>query len=155
MHSCVENIQNAFGTVHTSCRGNFVSKTFRSKLIAKYGKISQQCSSNEGEDVYDVSNVDPPIDSPVKERLRSSIVSASHLCFICNEETENDHLVYAEGGINRCARDTAGRRLERHKQMYLNDKTHIYHDASRRLDLLLKGNANDIWAADVYTHKAC
>ena len=78
------------------------------------------------------------------------------MCFICNKAAENDHLLYADGGLARCSRDTAGKRLELQKDIYLGgDKEHTCYEASRRLDLLLKGNGSDIWAADIYTHKSC
>ena len=87
--------------------------------------------------------------------MPSSITSGSNLCFICNEETDVDHLEYASGGLGRCALDTAGKHLKRCMNKYILDKTHPWYKSARRLDLLLKGSASDIWASDVYTLKIC
>ena len=151
----MKDVENPFGKVHKSCRGNFASESYRTTLISNHGKRSEQPISVETDELCDTPDSNPILKSPIRDRLRSSITSASDLCFICNEETENDHLDYAAGGLSRCARDTAGKRLERCMQMYLCDKAHQWHNTARRLDLLLKGSASDIWAADVFTHKLC
>ena len=154
--SLVESKPNAFGTVHRSCRSNFTSKSLREKIENKHGKKSELVIE-EVENPTDNDAFIAAAMSPVKERLRSSIGSVeANLCFICNQETEKDHLLYSDGGIARCSRDTAGKRLEKHKDRYLKgDKTHIYYEAARRLDMKIKGKASDIWAADIFTHKKC
>ena len=156
MYSKVKNVNEPFGKVHNSCRGSFASELYRNTLITNHGKKSEQPNPVETDDPScDAADSAPIPKSPIKERLRSSITSDSNLCFICNEETDVDHLEYASGGLGRCALDTAGKRLERCMNKYLLDKTHPWYKSARRLDLLLKGRASDIWAADVYTHKKC
>ena len=89
----VKNIEKPFGKVHNSCRGNFASESYLTTLINFHGKISEQPNFVETDDQLCNSADSTSIpNSPIKERLRSSIVSDNNHCFICNEETDVDHL---------------------------------------------------------------
>lgn len=66
-----------------------------------------------------------------------------------NIRTPKDAKPYSGGGVGRCSEDRAFRKL--HEQMNLrNTPGGEYQDAAKRLNLLLSGQASDVFAVDIY-----
>lgn len=155
--SIVEGVEKAFGSVHASCRATFSSKSHIDRLKETFGERNEVPVTEEIEVPPNEEDTVEVATSSVRQGLRSSVGGVeSSKCFICYTETNKDHLLYADGGLTRCSRDSAGKRLITMKDVYLrsgNSDSQL--EAAKRLDLILKGDASDIWAADIFTHKSC
>ena len=76
-------------------------------------------------------------------------------CFICNEIRSVDNNPYNEGGLQRCSCGPTAEKLLARKEVFLQDQAYRFHDAAKRLDILLSGASYDIFAADVFYHQSC
>eukprot|EP00795_Rhopilema_esculentum_P000574 gene574-10262_t len=150
----IRSLDDPFGKVHKSCRAVFENNSDRFKQ--KYGLVND--SSDPCEDSVINGNDDSTVPSPRKRVTRSRQKGSlrKEKCFICNEEKGTDLLKgYNQGGIGRCSDTNAANKILERKEAYLADKGSRFHDASRRLELLLSGESHDIFAVDVYYHQAC
>eukprot|EP00794_Sanderia_malayensis_P016364 gene16362-18007_t len=95
--------------------------------------------------------------SPKKRATRSETesVSSKYICFICNTVRSSDKHPYDEGGLRRCDTDSTASKLFARKELLLKEKTHRFFVSARRLDLLLSGQAHDIFAVDIFYHQSC
>ena len=152
--SKVCSFDEPFGKVHKSCRAAFENNSDRFK--EKYGFVNDSLDPHD-ESVI-LGNDDSAGPSPRKRVTRSH--QGGHLrkekCFICNEEKRTNVLKgYNQRGLGRCSDTNAAKKILERKAVYLADKSCRFHDASRRLELLLSGDSHDIFAVDVYYHQAC
>ena len=145
VYKLVRDVEEPVGTVHKTCRTNFELK--KNHCLGQFDFDSGECSSsqNDGDadDDADISCISADAvtihsKSPVKSRLRSTSTVDTQTCFICNEVTEIDHLPYKVDGLGRCEAASSAKRLKVKKDIYLEDKSHRYYEASKRLDLQLK-----------------
>ena len=147
--SKVQNATEPFGETHKDCRASFGTKydvclqTFGISTIA------------HDESIHEETEIDVTQASPVKCRLRYSSESEKEKCFICFEKTTDDSLPYKNGGLTRCCEDTSASRLLEKKKLYITEKSFEFYKAALRLDLQLKGDAFDVFSADIYYHKSC
>ena len=63
-------------------------------------------------------------------------------CFVCNKEEEESTF--------RISKISLGEKTKNCKTVHLNNPNSAYHLAAKRLDLMLKGPALDIYAADIF-----
>ena len=131
--------------VHTTCRVQFSTNIQR--CISKYGfKIMGEKGLKEPEYESPNKGATWPVTNPL---------SSKRLCFVCNTERVSDKNQYNEGGLARCStKDTADRLMAR-KEVFMKDKENRLFAAARRLEILLSGQAHDIFAMDLYYHQSC
>ena len=69
------------------------------------------------------------------------------------QEHLKDNNPYSSGGLGRCSEDRAfGKLSHKVKSTGPGDR---YEEAAKRPNLLLSGQAFDVFAADVYYHRTC
>ena len=91
---------------------------------------------------------------PSRIRRQSSDRYRQKVCFIC-EEARDENVSYNNGGVGRCETNSAKKRLEESKDAWLMESNSRYILAAERLNVLILGCNEDVFAADVYYHKQC
>eukprot|EP00794_Sanderia_malayensis_P016277 gene16277-17916_t len=146
--------QNASIYVHTNCRVAFRNNSTRYRKKFGYSVID---IAEEGGDSDSEKGQTAASNSPKKRATRSETesVSSKYICFICNTVRSSDKHPYDEGGLRRCDTDSTASKLFARKELLLKEKTHRFFVSARRLDLLLSGQAHDIFAVDIFYHQSC
>ena len=138
---------------HPTCR-----LKFRTHLLSKRNQYGQQEDIAAAAVADNLMPTEVETEEEEKKSRRSSTrniqqKSINFVCFICNTRTPNDTKPYSDGGLGRCSDDRAFKKLN-HK-MKLTSPGDKYEEAAKRLNLLLSGQAFDVFAVDVYYHKTC
>ena len=145
VHEKINSKQDAYGKAHVSCRTSF--RTHLERATKRYGFVETEPN---------ISTVDSPEKVPwVSRRSVGQHLAEKMLCFICNTKRICETSPYNQGGIGRCTEERAANKLLKRKDEYLKDKSHRYHTAANRLELILSGKSHDIFAVDVYYHNSC
>ena len=85
-----------------------------------------------------------------------SLVTRSHICFICGSVTNADNTKpYNEGGLGWCGFENSWKKVLQSKDFYLKHPEYKYFSTAERLQFLLSGVALDPFALDVYYHNKC
>ena len=145
----IRDLKSPFGAVHETCKIDFRlrKERYKNKFSIKEA-ISQQTSNSPDREANDVTR-------PTKIRRISNQKRSKERCFICEEIRECDKRPYNEGGLVRCCeKPTAERLSSKMKEYLLNPESRCYSSALR-LQLILSGEAHDIFAADIYYHQSC
>ena len=72
---------------------------------------------------------------------------------MCNVETKDDNKPFNSGGLGRCSEPNAVSKIQRSRDLKIQDEGHKFHAAAKRLDVILSGASYDVFAVDVYYHK--
>ena len=80
----------------------------------------------------------PTINQNVKEKL----------CFACVKDDKNV-------GTCRVSKGVVAEKLLLAKDIHLNNINSAYHTSSKSLDIMLKGSAVDLYAAEIFYHNRC
>ena len=75
--------------------------------------------------------------------------------FICDEKKPSDIKTFNDGGLRRCSTISSKKNILSYMKKHLLDKLNNRYNAAKRLDIMLIGTNYDVFAADVYYHKAC
>lgn len=138
---------------HPTCRVKF-----RNHLERKEKEHGQQHSTAVEMDKDIMLDEPTTAENSSRQNRRLSsrnveLMKSNFLCFICNAKTLKDKNPYSEGGLGRCSEYRAFEKLSlKMKMLGPGDK---YEEAAKRLNLLLSGQAFDVFAVDVYYHKTC
>ena len=77
-------------------------------------------------------------------------------CFICNEKKKTDIKTFNDDGLRRCSMISPKENILSCMKKRLLDKLNNYYNAAKRVDIIMLIGINyDVFAADVYYHKAC
>ena len=148
--------QNVY-KLHKFCRAMF--KTHLSRKTSKYGTNMEdevQLESTEQTTECGGANESTQEDgsfSSARRFKRRSLDEKEKICFICNVKEDEDIKGYNDGGLARCSQLSAKDKLLGCMENHLKDEQKRYYEGAYRLNLLISGNAHDIFAADVYYHK--
>ena len=118
------------------------------KLLSFKNALGQLPLSESVSDEIKSVNKQCSEESPVKYATRSRIENVKTLekkCFICNEIRSVDNNRCNEGGLQRCSRGTTAEKLLSRKEVFLQDKAYRFHDAAKRLDILLSAASHEIF----------
>ena len=74
---------------------------------------------------------------------------------MCNVETKDDNKPFNSGGLGRCSEPNAVSKIQRSRDLKIQDEGHMFHAAAKQLDVILSGASYDVFAVDVYYHKTC
>ena len=76
--------------------------------------------------------------------------------FICNEKNPTDIKTFNDGGLSRCSIISSKENILSCMKKYLLDELNNHYNAAQRLDIIILIGINyDVFATDVYYHKAC
>ena len=147
VYSRYKDVKDPFGNLHNTCKLDIGGGNKYVRYLNKYGK-KDDVITNEDSDNCDGNAVMTPVkSSPVKTRSNISVpTNSEEICFVCNEKGED---------IRRCTDERGAALLNQRKDQYLEDKSHRFHEASYRLNVLLNRKSYDIFAEDVYYHRKC
>ena len=76
-------------------------------------------------------------------------------CFICNEKKISDKKIFNDGGLSRCSTISSKLNILSSMKKHLLDVVNNHYNAAKRLDIMPIGTNYQVFAADVYYHKAC
>ena len=114
IHEKIENISEAFGEVHASCRIEFLNNSQRA--FSKYGHKQTIYETIEGG--YDEIQEQNPVSFTILKLPLTGYI----ICFISNTKLNVDNNQYKEGGIARCSLEATAEKLLQKKQFYLKDE---------------------------------
>ena len=76
--------------------------------------------------------------------------------FICNEKKPTDIKTFNDAGLSRCSIISSKENILSCMKKHLLDELNNHYNAAKRLDIIMLIGINyDVFAADVYHHKAC
>lgn len=131
--------------IHENCR-----ITFRNRIARKEAQ-TRKLPVSSSETIHESNE---PVAAPAY-RIRRGSLQKKQICFVCNVETTDDSKPYNSGGLGRCSEKNAVSKVERSKDLKIQDEGDKFHDAAKRLDVILSGASYDVFAVDVYYCKSC
>ena len=143
----VSGARNVKTSMHENCRISFRTRLARKEMQNE--KLLLLGSENPG------PQSDAAVDVTQPYRIRRGSLQKKRVCFVCNEETANDSKPFNSGGLGRCSEKNAVSKIEHARDMKVKDDTDKFHEAAKRLDVILSGASYDVFAVDVYYHKTC
>ena len=131
--------------VHTTCRVQF-----RTNIERCTNKFGLKITDEEGA-------IETDYEFPERRATRSVTkpLYSKKVCFVCNTERVIDKNPYNEGGLARCYTKIVADRLATRKELFMKDKDCRPFSVALRLEILLSGQAHDIFAIDIYYHQSC
>lgn len=126
--------------IHEKCRINF-----RTRLPRKEAQPSKPLATS-------FNTIDEPVAAPSYRVPRGSL-RKKQICFVCNEETKDDNKQCDSGGFGRYSEPNAVSNIQRSRELKIKEEGNKFHDAAKRLEVILSGASYDVFAANVYYHK--